>query len=103
MYEYSGKIFCLHCSGKFRGKMQRTKKVYICGTRNKRSDECVRFVLEENEINDVIKRHYKIMKERVEVTKIEVEPVSGKILFCYANGHKYIVEQNSIGEFVSSV
>lgn len=62
MYYFSGKIKCLECGGNYRGKMQRSKTVYICSTYNKDSTKCRRYVLKEEDLIDTVRKHIEIYK-----------------------------------------
>lgn len=59
MYLFSKKIKCLRCEGYFRGITERKKKKYYCSTyHNERS--CIRHVVTEAELVDLIYNHVEI-------------------------------------------
>jgi RecJ-like exonuclease len=103
MYQFGkGLIKCLNCGGKFVGKRQREKMVYICGTYNKNSSKCFpKVTLTEEDVSYTISKHLAIQGKRVDgsitdyVRWIEVEGKGYKII--YKDGSTSII--NSEDEF----
>lgn len=69
----NGLIKCLNCGKNYRGKKQRNKVVYICSTYNRDSSKCMRFVIEEEELLDVIKHHVDIKNQWETIIEAKTE------------------------------
>lgn len=73
MYLYSKKIKCVDCGNNYRGKKQRSVRVYICSGYNTGKSDCERFAIKEDDIVDTVERHRKIVGKESEVLLIEVQ------------------------------
>ncbi|TVY09998.1 zinc ribbon domain-containing protein [Paenibacillus cremeus] len=101
MYQFgNGKILCLECGGKFRGKQLRTHNSYTCTTYQKQGkDACTNFTIKETDIIHIVETHLKLKGVRVEgslcehVLRIEVKDRGFKIY--YLDGSNSIVNDHS--------
>lgn len=50
----------MDCKQNYRGKKQREVAVYVCTGYNNNSSNCERFAIKEQEIFEVVKRHFEI-------------------------------------------
>lgn len=66
MYQFSGLIICLECGKRFRGKLERSKRIYICsGYSNYGKDFCERNQIEEADLIYLVEKHLFITKKEV--------------------------------------
>jgi hypothetical protein len=98
MYLFTGIINCLNCSGKYRGKKMRDRKAYICSTHSKDSAHCRRYVIQEEYLIHVIKKHLEINKIEGNdiincVKKIEVKD-RGFIIYYKDGSPNSIIDEN---------
>ncbi|MBU7316173.1 zinc ribbon domain-containing protein [Paenibacillus oleatilyticus] len=101
MYQFTSKITCLHCGGKYRGKKMRDKLAYSCSTYEKKGKESCsnNFKIKEEDLVHMVTTHLQIRNVRVEgslgehVTKIEVKDEGYKIY--YLDGTHSVVNDNS--------
>jgi hypothetical protein len=100
MYQFSGLIKCLNCSGNFRGKKQRDNLVYICATHSRDSKKCIRIVLKEEELIYVVSKHVALQGKSIKgelseyVRTIEVNRHGGYVIL-FADGSRSIIDPNS--------
>lgn len=64
-YIFTKKIICLNCEKRFRGLNERGKKKYICGGYHNYKN-CIRWIIEEEQLVDVIRQHYMIEQNQQE-------------------------------------
>lgn len=104
MYEFgNGKIVCLHCGGKYRGKKLRDKLAYSCSTYEKKGKEACsnNFKIKEEELIQIVSTHLKLKNVRVEdslgehVTVIEVENRGYKIYYKGDNSISIVNDSSS--------
>ncbi|MCR8641574.1 zinc ribbon domain-containing protein [Paenibacillus sp. N1-5-1-14] len=100
----NGLIKCGECGGKYRGKKQRDKVVYICSTYNKDSSKCVRFVIEEKQLLTVLNSHLKLNEKKTGVDTslydliLYIEAKGGGYMIKYRDGKESIINlQNDYG------
>lgn len=98
-----GLIKCLNCSGKYRGKQNRSKKIYICSTYSKSSSKCTRYVIDEEFLIYTTKKHLSLKGLNVEdsnltyyIKSIEVKGRSYTI-FYKDNTTSFINDEDGIG------
>jgi RecJ-like exonuclease len=98
----NGLIRCNNCGGRFRGKKQREKIVYICSTYNKDSSKCSpKVTLTEEDLTYTISKHLAIQGKNIKgdilefVKCIEVEGKGYQIT--YKDGSKSVI--NAEGEY----
>jgi hypothetical protein len=93
VYLFRSKINCFNCLNNFRGKLERNKRVYICGGYSKNSDSCHRYVVHESDLIKIIEGHLKLKSVIAEgslrdfVKVIEVDPIN--------KGYKIIYNDDS--------
>jgi RecJ-like exonuclease len=64
----NGLIKCKNCGGRFRGKKQREKVVYVCSTYNKASSKCSpRVTLAQEDLEYTIRKHMDINCIKIEL------------------------------------
>jgi hypothetical protein len=98
----NGMIRCLNCNGKFIGKRQREKIVYICSTYNKDSSKCSpRVTVTEEDLIYTTSKHLAIQGKRVASSLsdyVKSIDVKGKgYIINYNDGSKSVI--NSDDEF----
>jgi len=59
-YLFKSKIKCKQCQQNLRGKLERSKKVYICSSYSKLSASCIRYRVLETDIIDMVTGHLKL-------------------------------------------
>ncbi|MCX7746915.1 MAG: zinc ribbon domain-containing protein [Clostridia bacterium] len=78
-YIFKGILICGMCGWHLKGKMDRKKKIYVCGNYDKRG-ECFRNSISEKEVTDFINANnvilsennaLKIINKTIEVIKID--------------------------------
>jgi hypothetical protein len=93
LYLFKGKIKCGNCKGKFRGKSQRDKRVYICTNHSKDSSTCERFIVHEFDIIKVITAHFN--SSVVDLDLIEsIEAKSPTVKIRYTDGTQSVLSPN---------
>ncbi|WP_157999749.1 zinc ribbon domain-containing protein [Paenibacillus elgii] len=101
MYQFTSKITCMHCGGKYRGKKMRDKLAYSCSTYEKKGKESCsnNFKIKEDDLVHVVSTHLQLQNVRVEgslgehVSVIEVK--DGGYRIYYNDGTDSIVNDNS--------
>lgn len=93
----------MDCGYNYRGKTQRGKNVYICGGYNNYKSDCSRYAIHENDLIDIIERHFKIheidigdrpIKDYIKI--IEVYNSKGGYIIKYKSGRESIFMPNHI-------
>lgn len=94
MYLFKGLIKCINCQGNFKSKTERGKRKYLCSNYdNKKS--CIRFVVLEDEIANLILRHFNSdMINLEEIKSIQVDPIKGKITVDYTDNSQSYMSTN---------
>lgn len=101
MYLFSKRIKCLSCGKNLRGIKERNKSKYVCSTYHK-TRNCVRKVVEEELIVDLVNEHKKIQLNRPElynlfhveqaiedyVKNITFNPDTNELTIYYVDGTK---------------
>ncbi len=96
-YIFSGIIKCGDCSNKYRGKLERKKRTYICQGYMKKLSDCTRFSIEENVLVDTIKSHFNSdIIDLDQIASIEVKNQTIRIIYAdkttsVLSSTKYIV------------
>jgi hypothetical protein len=98
----NGLIKCLNCGGKFRGKKQREKIVYICSTYNKDSSKCSpKVTLYEEDLIYTVSKHLAIQGKTISGALSDyirwIEVRGNGYLILYKDGTKSII--NAEGEY----
>ena len=104
MYLFRSKVKCMKCQQNLRGKLERNKQVYICSMYSKKSTECIRYVVREKDLVDMVEGHLKLRGVEIEeelskyVKVIEVTPNVGyKIYYHNDPTHSVLSTDNSMG------
>jgi hypothetical protein len=90
MYLFKGKIICGNCKGRFRGKSQRDKRVYICTNHSKDSSVCERFIIHESDLINIITSHFQ--SDVIDLDLIEsIEAKSPTVKINYKDGTQSVL------------
>lgn len=101
MYLFSGQIKCMHCGKHYRGKADRSKKIYICSGYSNRTSDCERFKIEEEDIVYTIRKHFDILEKSIDkpvneyVKEIQVRDRGYRVHY-KDNSHMSIIEPNKL-------
>lgn len=73
---FSRKIICLNCDGRFKGKLERGNRVYLCSNYDNYGN-CKREVLHESLLIELLVRRYgknfEVAKDNIQNTVIDIE------------------------------
>lgn len=98
---FNGLIYCAKCGKKHRAKKERGRQKYLCSTYNRYGkDKCIRNVVAEEEIIDLLELRYKskIDKSLIDEKVVKIEVDEEKIEIKVSDGRN-IVLTSSYGQF----
>ena len=101
MYLFSGKIKCMQCGKFYRGKSDRSKKIYICQGYSNGTTDCSRFKIVEDDLMYTITKHFEILGKKIEkslseyVNEIHVKD-GGYRIYYKGKSNPSIVEPNKL-------
>lgn len=96
---FSGKIVCAKCGKKYKAKLARGKRIYVCSTYDNKG-ECERNKLDEEDVMNLIELRFGYVLDEEEVNHhiIKVDSYEDKTIV-YVKNQKPIILTNSFAQF----
>lgn len=100
MYLLSGYVKCLNCKGRYKGRNERNKNVYLYSYYAQYSKQCIRYVIHELDILKIVEAHLKLKGIKIgeslceHLLSIEVDPIKKGYEIYYEDGTKSFVSND---------